>query len=424
MIQAYNVLAGLPVKREVLYPAKTKGELKRVYDNIVSLSSRSPFYMVNLSADNRDYTIGIKEAALALKERLNAMQDPETSGFKSKSVVVSDESILMAKLISEDTASIPENLKIEVDHLANVQINKGKDLLNTSFAFPVGRYDFCINFDDTSYQLTFTQEQRMSNLDTMKNLASYLNNSVPGISAMVEKGNSGDYGRIALAANMSGRFGDINFSFDEDEVYGEGIVDFFGLNRMEKQASCSEFKINDVQKQTATNTFNLENTLQITLKSKGDEPVSVRITRDSDKILNSADDVISAYNRLVGLARNRIDNNDKHYSAAKLLSEMQSLEKVYKEELEAVGFQIHDNGMLSVNKTLAVQAAQDGKVESLFTRKNGFIARLLDKSDAIAINPVNYLDKTIILYPNNEKPSFQNPYITSMYSGMLFSSYC
>jgi flagellar hook-associated protein 2 len=424
MIQAYNLRAGLPVKREVLHLAKNRGELKRVYDKIVSLSSCSPFCLVNLSQENKDYTIGIKEAALELKDRINDMQDPKVSGFGSKAVTVSDESIISAKLLNEDTNSLPETIQIKVNQLADVQINRGKDLLNSSFAFPTGNYDFSAYVGDESSQITFTQERRMGNQNTMDNLAYCMNRSVPGISVAVEKGNSKDYSRFVIAANMTGRFGDKKFAFDEGTSDGEGIVDFFGLNRVAKEATTSDFELNGTQKQTATNTFNLENSLQITLKNKGEQPVTLMITQDSSKILTSVDSVVSAYNSLIILAKSRIDNNDEHYSANKLMSEMQSFGKVYQDELESVGINIDENGILSLNKQAAVQSAQDGGMESLFTRKNGFIVRLIDKAEAIAINPVDYLDKTIVLYPNNEKTSFHNPYVTSMYSGMLFSSYC
>ena len=73
---------------------------------------------------------------------------------------------------------------------------------------------------------------------------------------------------------------------------------------------------------------------------------------------------------------------------------------------------------------MAVQASLDGGMKDLFARENGFIARLKDKMDAMAINPMDYLEKTVVLYPNTQKSNFTNPYVTSMYSGLFFNSYC
>jgi flagellar hook-associated protein 2 len=136
------------------------------------------------------------------------------------------------------------------------------------------------------------------------------------------------------------------------------------------------------------------------------------------------DSILETYNDIIRLAKDRTLGDQEHYRATKLLGEMKSLEDVYKEELEACGLTAKDDGSLVMDDALAVQAAQDGGIESLFTRENGFIARLLDKAEAIAINPMEYLDKTIVTYPNNEKNAFHNPYITSIYSGLFFSSYC
>ena len=425
MVQAYNnMLAGFPIKREVLYPAKNRAELKRVYDNIVSLSKRSPYYKINLSQENQEYAIQIKEMALELKSRLIHMQEPEVSGFQSKTVLVSDENILSARLIHENTESLPEAIEIKVNKLASVQINKGKELLNTSFAFPVGEYQFVAKVGDESYQLKFIQEQRMSNLDTLKNIADDINQSVPGISAMVEKANKKDYSHMTIAGDMSGRFGERSFAFDDDEIYKEGVVDFFGLNRNVQEASYSEFELNGASKQIATNTFHLENVLQISLNRSGEEPVALKITSDSDKILTAVDQVLTTYNNLVSVAKSRVEDSEGHYSASKLIKELKNLEQVYAVELESCGIKFKEDGTLSKEEALAAKAAQDGRMEELFTRKNGFIGRLFDKAEAIAINPMDYMEKTVVTYPNSEKTNFSNPYVTSMYSGMLFSSYC
>jgi flagellar hook-associated protein 2 len=425
MIQAYNyLLASFPVKREVLYPAKNRGELKRVYDNIVSLSKSSPYYKINISQENQEYAIGIKEAALTLKGKLMNMQESDDAGFQSKTVSISDESVLTAKLINENTETLPDTIKIKVNGLADVQINKGKELLNTSFAFPEGEYELDVKVADENYSLKFVQEHKMSNQDTLTRLADYLNKSLPGINAAVEKGRNQEYSRLTIASDMSGRFGDRSFSFSDDVIYGEGIVDFFGLNRVEKEASYSDFELNGARKQTATNTFNLENALQISLNRKDDDTVTLKIVPDSNQILSSVDSVLTTYNNLMKLAKNRVDNNKGEYSASKLITELKSLEKVYRDELEASGIKAGDDGELSLEDALAVQASEDGGMESLFTRKNGFISRLIEKAQAIAINPMEYMEKTVVTYPNNEKTSFSNVYVTSMYSGMLFSSYC
>jgi flagellar hook-associated protein 2 len=425
MIQAYNfMLESGPINRRVKYSDNKRSDLKRVYNKIVNLSNRSPFYKINLTKENQEYTIGVKETALALKAKLNETSVLEDFGFQNKRVVVSDERVLSAKLLSQNTENIPEKITFQVNSLATVQVNKGKELLHTSRGLALGEYKFQAKVMDQTYDLTYLQQERTDNLETMKNMVDYLNQSVPGINALVENGNSAHYSHIVITSDMSGRFGDRNISFEDTDMFRESIVDYFGLNRLEKPPTYAQFELNGMEKQTATNAFTLENTLRINLHSTGDQPIILRIVPDSEKILPAVDSVLSSYNNLIGLAKNRTLDNKEHIRATKLINEMKSLEKVYQGELEACGFIAAEDGSLTLEDALAVQAAEDGGMESFFTRENGFIARLLDKAETIAINPMEYLDKTIVTYPNSEKVPIRNPYITSMYSGLFFSSYC
>lgn len=425
MIQAYNyMLESLPVTRGTKYPVSRSNELKRVYNNIVNLSKGSPFYKISLSKENQEYTVGVKETALALKAKINDMADPEISGFKSKVASVSDERVMSARLLGENSDGLPEDIKFTVKSLATVQVNKGKELMKTSRSLPPGDYEFKAKIGDETYYLTFAQKERTENQETLQNMADFLNESVPGINAQVEAGSSKDYSRLMIVSDMSGRFGDKRIIFDDTDLYHQGVVDFLGMNRMEKSPAYASFELNGVDKQTATNTFTLENKLRITLHRSNEQPVTLKIVPDSNKVLNAVDSVLDTYNNLIRLAKDRTLSNTEHYRANKLIGEMKGLENVYQEELSAAGIRTSEDGSLYLEDSLAVQAAEDGGMESLFTRENGFIARLLDKAETIAINPMEYLDKTIVTYPNNEKNLFRNPYVTSMYSGLFFNSYC
>ena len=52
------------------------------------------------------------------------------------------------------------------------------------------------------------------------------------------------------------------------------------------------------------------------------------------------------------------------------------------------------------------------------------LARLSRKMQDIALNPMEYVDKTIVTYPNTSRAGFNTPYNTSVYSGIMFNSYC
>jgi flagellar hook-associated protein 2 len=426
MIQAYNYMVeSLPVSREVRYPVSKRSDLKKIYSRIINLSKESPLYKINLSKENQEFAIGIKEAAIALRSKISDIQTSDDSGFHTKTVFVSDERILSAELTKDEIETLPENMTMKVYTLANSQRNRGKDLLHASRALPIGEYQFEVNIMDQNYQLIFSQKERENNLQTMKRMAEYLNQQIPELSAVVEEGNSPNYSHITITTDQSGRIGDKRFSFEDTDNFHQSIVEFFGLDRIEQEAAYAQFDLNDTGKQIATNTFSLENTLRITLhKSDEEHPINLRIVPDSSKILSSVESVLSIYNQLIGIAKNRTQDSKEYFQANKLTGEMKSLERIYKEELDSCGIVASDDGSLTLEDGLAVQAAIDGGMESLFTRKNGFIASLLDKAVAIAINPMDYLDKTVVTYPNTNKMTYHNPYVTSMYSGLFFNSYC
>ena len=52
-----------------------------------------------------------------------------------------------------------------------------------------------------------------------------------------------------------------------------------------------------------------------------------------------------------------------------------------------------------------------------------FANSLMRKTSQISLNPMQYVNKTIVAYKNPGR-NFATPYITSAYSGMMFNSYC
>ena len=69
----------------------------------------------------------------------------------------------------------------------------------------------------------------------------------------------------------------------------------------------------------------------------------------------------------------------------------------------------------------AVVSSED--VTDTFHTLKDFSNLLLRKSSQISLNPMQYVDQTIVAY-KNPGHNFINPYMSSAYSGMLFNGYC
>ena len=83
-----------------------------------------------------------------------------------------------------------------------------------------------------------------------------------------------------------------------------------------------------------------------------------------------------------------------------------------------------DDGTLNIDRNLVRQAAMETQdVAESFGSLKSLSSALLNKSNQISLNPMNYVQKTVVAY-KNPGHNFASPYTTSAYSGMMFNSYC
>ena len=83
-----------------------------------------------------------------------------------------------------------------------------------------------------------------------------------------------------------------------------------------------------------------------------------------------------------------------------------------------------EEGTIRIDESLAVQAINDGEMQKLFSKDSDLSKRLLGKSESVKLDPMEYVDKLLVSYPNYTKEGVGYSYITSLYSGMLFNYYC
>ena len=351
------------------------------------------------------------------------MTDPQISGFQSRTVEVSDEEKLSVQLLDDDASGLPDKMEIKIKQLYSVQINKGRELLYSSKGLAPGVYEFRARMGSKTYNLIFYQESRRNNQTVLKEMADLLNYSIPGIKAAVENGNARDYYRITITADLPDEAGASLMVFEDSENTQFGIVDYLGMNRVERMPLPAEIELDGVTRQAAGNRFKLNDRLLITLKETTDEPVYINLVPDSTKILKSVQAALDTYNSMINTAKKHMEAGS-NFGAGKLIAELKTLADIYSEELSACGIAVTDDGSLILDETVSAFAARIGKMESLFTRNNGFMAKLRQKAEAIAANPMEYIDKTLVTYIDVKKTNYRYPYITSLYSGLFYNTIC
>ena len=189
---------------------------------------------------------------------------------------------------------------------------------------------------------------------------------------------------------------------------------------MEKPTN-AHFVINGIEKDTVSNTFTVEGKYEITLAGASiteDDIAHIGLKPDFDTIMENVSDLINVYNNMVDLA---IEKADGSYDAGKLHRDVSSMAKMHKNELDAAGFTVEKDGHIKIDEALIIQSANEGTLADNLQKLNSFKNSMVKRADNISINPMVYVDKKLIAYPHPVK-NYPNPYVTSRYSGMMFST--
>ena len=114
---------------------------------------------------------------------------------------------------------------------------------------------------------------------------------------------------------------------------------------------------------------------------------------------------------------------DEHPMSKKLLNEVSGIAGYYNDTLSTLGLSVGEDGIISINKEEMTTSLEGEQMEDLFEGMKNFTSSLLRKSGEVTLDPMKYVDKKVVAYKNPGK-NFSSPYTSSIYSGMMFNSYC
>lgn len=409
------------------YDTHKKSELRSVYNSIVKMNKDTPLFLLDTSAKTQEFAVGLKENARSLKNVISSLSlDDSDSFLDQKAVSSSDESIVSASYIGNaalDSDEIP-NLEISVEKLAMGQINRGNFLDPDSMDLPTGTYSFDIHSRDMDYEFQFNINEGDTNKSIEEKLARLITKSNIGVKANVL---SDSDGKVALniESDDTGIRGDKITSFDisdNNTSKTSGTVNYFGIGNVSQYPQNSEFTLNGEKRSTFSNHFSVEKMYELYLNgvSKDGETVSVGLKTDVESVTDNINNLVDGYNSFISGINSYLDTQP--YSK-KLVGEMGKIAELYSEGLESLGIAFNEDGSLSVdNSTLANTARSENAMEQFSSIKK-FTGSLLGKINQISLDPMEYTQKTVVAY-KNPGHGFATPYITSNYSGMMFSSYC
>lgn len=400
-----------------------KSELRDIYNNIVKISRSSPFFDVDISEESQKLAIDIKEAAQKLSNITADLTDASNGNMTFKSIAKSsNESVLTANYIGpSQAAGSSKEMELAIKQLAKPQVNTGKFLNPRARNLYTGTYSFDVNMGSTEYELQFSVKDDEKNLDVQNKLARLINRSNIGLKASVEF-NMQDDSALVITSNMTG-VGErpVIFNITDDKTSAlSGAVEAYGLNRTSQYPSNAVFTLNGMEKSSTSNNFTIDREFEISLKNatRENETVIVGLKQNFDSIVDSLKELTDEYNNLTRLAKNSNSSGGRH-----LYNDMTSVARIYGQTLSANGINITEEGLLEIDHATLKAASEEGTIIDSLSELGRFKNALQHKSGSVKINPMEYISKTIISYKNPARPS-SDPYMTSLYSGMMYNGYC
>lgn len=413
-------------KSATRYDAHKKSDLRDIYNSIVKLNKESPLSIVDTSEAAQKYVVGIKENARELRNTITSLSgSDETEMLNRKIAYSTNNSVVDAKFIGDISAQDEsEKLEIGVEQLAQSQINTGNYLRKNAMAMPSGTYSFDISINNTGYEFQFNINPGDTNFDLQNKLSRLINNANVGLKAEVKEY---DDSHAALSLESTATGIDLGHATlfditDDNTSKHSGIVEYLGLNEVSRYPQNAVFSLNGDKRVSYTNHFTVEGKYDINLQglpSAEGETVTIGLKPDTESLTENIHRFIGGYNDFIKAAQEYQSTQPK---SSQLIREMSRISGLYNSELSSLGISLEESGTIQVDDTvLKAGIEENGAKESLNGIKR-FANAVLNKSNAISLNPMDYVNKTIVAYKNPGK-NYAPAYITSQYSGMMFNSY-
>jgi len=409
------------------YDTHKKSELRGVYNSMLKLNKDAPLSIIENNKPTHEFAVSVKEDARSLRNTIASLGGLDKETLMGKKVAnSSNPSIAEATYIGP--AAVDENLpsfNIEVLHLANTQVNSGVLLPEKANALPAGTYSFDINIHDLNYEFQYSINDGETNIDVQNRLSRLISNSNLGLKSTIESDNAGNSALRIESLSTGQPIGkDLQFVVSDNKTSKTaGSVSYFGLDQVSKKPQDASFLLNDEERFTSSNNFSVEKLFEVTLTGIGKTPgesTNIGVKPDLDSITDNMRILVQGYNKFIESASTYLSSQKK---AATLVNEMAHVSSLYTNELSDMGLQFNATGNIQFDEDALKSSMSDDTKDNTYETIKNFAGSLLRKTAQISLNPMQYVNKTVVAYKNPGK-TLTAPYAPSAYSGMMFNSYC
>ena len=408
------------------YDAHKKSDLKGIYNSIVKLNKESPWYLPATGKDIQHYAIDLKENARNLHNTIASLGGLDDSQLLSKKTAfTTNEEIVSATFVGTYTPGMASpTFTIEVKELATPQENMGRFLDKGKIRLPSDTYSFDVSINDMNYEFQFTINEGETNQSVQERLARLISSSGVGLKARTLE----TEGRTSLvirseSTGLSDNQKTIFSITDAHTSKSKGAVEYFGLDYTSHEASNARFLVNGDERTSTSNEFTIGRMFDVSLHSSSPEgiPVTIGLKNDIESLTDNVLQLANGYNEFIKATSSYLESQPRSKNAIK---EISGIATQFSNAFHGIGVNLTEEGTIEINMSdLGKSIASDEDIADTFGTLKQFSNHLIQKSEEISLNPMNYVEKKIVAYKNPGR-SFANPYVTSAYSGMMFNGYC
>lgn len=428
-------------KRSSRFAMHDSSELQNLYSTIQWKNRFAPLYLTDPTPQSIAYAIHLKESANNLKQTIGSLSNDDDL-FSLKSAYSDNEALASVEYEPDDAdGEVPADFMLEVENFASPQINTSQYIkANQPISLSPGAYSFDILTNKLHYELQFNVHEGETNKDLQSKLARLINNSDIGVSAKVKETRGLSALEVTSDAYGLPVQGERHFMItDDNTTYRSGVVDYLGLNKNIKEATNAIYSINGIEESSYSNSFSVHGAYHVTLHPENSDagmsisdPLTARAAAmsstnntagsgknarakiglypDAQSLANNVETFVEGYNRFM----NGVINDETDETLTKLLSkDLHKFLGLHSYNLEKYGISVNEDATLNYEKSDALTDADAIK---------GFGSQILRKLSAISLDPMEYIDRRICAY-SNPNASYPNPYMTSIYTGMLYNNY-
>lgn len=408
------------------YETHKKSELRSIYNSIVKINKESPWYLETKDKNTQAYAVSIKENASLLRNSIASLRSLHADHALAKKAAYStDEDIATVTFVGELSGEVPiPTLTLCVNRLASPQENIGDYLPNTAVALSPDTYSFDISINDLNYEFQFNINEADTNKDAQERLMRLINNAGIGIQAVLDT--KEDRTALQLASDTTGLPFGKEYIFhisDSRTSKRSGAVNYFGLDNVSRQSANSSFLLNGEERNTSANIFTIGKMYEIELKgiSKPNTFISIGLKTNVESLTDNVNTLIGSYNTFIKAAG--AFHTQEQTLSNRLIREVGAIASHYQTEMASMGIHVQPDYSISIDDSILKETVSSEEDSFSSEVLNNFANSLLEKTAQVSLDPMHYVNRTIVAY-KNPGHNFASPYITSAYSGMMFNSYC